>query len=272
MSTTITLVDEQVLDLALECVYRFLAGALRDPRTAAAEPSRDFQNREIAVAAMDELRAWAEARQFSWDPPEPGLEFLDLRPLAEALGQTPDVLGEDFDRVFGLLSPKECPPYETEFNRDGDDFQRAQQMADVAGFYEAFGLTPSRARPDRPDHIVLELEFVSLLLTKKRLARVARPDDLAAEEHLEVCDKARRDFVGEHLVGWVPSFSLGLKRKAGAGYIHDLASVLSALIPLERVVLDLPAGLTSSPVRPALRIIEPLEEEAECGACQQDQE
>ena len=124
-------------------------------------------------------------------------------------------LRAEYDRVFGLVVPKECPPYETEYHPTQETFVRSQQMADIAGFYRAFGIEPAQSSPERPDHLALELEFMAFLLTKKRLALAAVELDPEAAEQVSICDRAQRDFFRDHLAWWVPSFAAGLRRKAG---------------------------------------------------------
>jgi TorA maturation chaperone TorD len=50
------------------------------------------------------------------------------------------------------------------------DRRRFLKLADVAGFYAAFELTPATARPDMEDHIAAELEFMSVLALKEAYA------------------------------------------------------------------------------------------------------
>lgn len=277
--------EAAALELARECVHRFLSAFATDPYTPGWERIQDQQGQALAVAAMDLIREWAEQnptpRTFGELPPE----ALDLRPLVADLSKPLADLRAEHDRVFGLIAPKECPPYETEYHPPGQTFLRSQQTADVAGFYHAFGLQPGGASHERPDHIALELEFIALLLTKKRMAQGGhtveetgtgsdRPravpvpiseDDSAREsaDRIEICDQALHNFVRDHLAWWVPAFAAGLRRKADHGPYHALSNVLAALIPVERAILGIAPPF--QPVQPEL--IETPEEQSGCIGC-----
>jgi len=114
---------------------------------------------------------------------------------------------------------------------------RAHLMADVAGFYRAFGLEPSRELPERHDHVALELEFMAWLIAKTWHAPPG--------ERREVCQDAQARFVEGHLAWWVPAFAGALRRKAngpppGGGppsLLAAVADVLCAFVPAERAVL-----------------------------------
>ena len=136
--------------------------------------------------------------------------------LMEELEASPQALRAQYDTVFGLVVPKECPPYETEYYPTQETFGRSQQMADVAGFYQAFGIEPAQSSPERPDHLALELEFMAFLLLKRRQAIAATDHDPEAGEQASICDRALRDFFRDHLAWWLPAFAAGLRRKAGA--------------------------------------------------------
>lgn len=76
-----------------------------------------------------------------------------------------------------------------------NEFQRANMLSDIMGFYTAFGLEPDK---ERPDSITCELDFMYGLIFKKDRVR----QDLAvdnAEEKVEVCQDAERKFFTEHL-------------------------------------------------------------------------
>ena len=44
---------------------------------------------------------------------------------------------------------------------------KGNTLADIGGFYQAFGLTLDRGIHELPDHIAVELEFYGLLLLKQ---------------------------------------------------------------------------------------------------------
>lgn len=69
------------------------------------------------------------------------------------------------------------------------------RLADVAGFYKAFGMSVSG---DRPDHIVAELEFMSLV-TLAQADATARDD----VDGIEICAGVARAFVRDHIGCWL---------------------------------------------------------------------
>jgi TorA maturation chaperone TorD len=252
---------ESAVDLARECLYRFLAAALSDPRHEPFRLALDPRAHHTARAAADLLRAEALADPVPLGFGESSADRLDLTDVVAELRRPPDELCADYDRVFGLVYARECPPYESEYSPTAEPFFRAQQLADVAGFYRAFGLTGAPALPERPDHVANELEFMAILfLKKRRAADDLRPD---ADERAAVCADALRDFFGEHLAWWVPSFATGLRRKAGDGLYAALGQVLAAFLPAERGRFGVKA--LQAPMRPAL--IERPEEDAGCAGC-----
>jgi TorA maturation chaperone TorD len=255
--------EARAVDLARECVYRFLSAVAADPYNPGWERARDPRSHELAVAAMDVLRAWTEQDPVPLTFGELGAEALDLRPLVSELLRPVVDHRSDYDRIFGLIIPKECPPYETEYHPPAQTFLRSQQLADIAGFYRAFGVEPGGSAHERPDHLALELEFVALLLTKKRLVLDGPAADSSAREQADVCDQALHDFVRDHLAWWVPAFAAGLRRKADHGLYHALARVLAALIPAERQLLGIDPPFQA--VQPAL--IEQPEEQSGCSGC-----
>jgi TorA maturation chaperone TorD len=260
--STAPLAADAAIDLARECLYRILAAALTDPATDAWVLLRDPDSRRIACHAAEVLREEAIADPAALGFGELPPDRLDVGPLLTALDRPLLEQTAEYDRVFGLVPSRDCQPYETEYHV-AEPFFRAQQLADVAGFYRAFGLEPSRTVPERPDHLALELEFMAFLLMKKRLAALAAAGDNGTTEAAQVCADAETAFFRDHLAWWVPSFAAGLRRKAGGGFYAAVGLLLAALIPAERLRFGVAAPRL--PLRAAP--IESSEEQAGCAAC-----
>jgi TorA maturation chaperone TorD len=252
------------LSLARECLYRFLSGALSSPYTKNFEIVLDPANQAVAKAGSDMLREAASEMASPLGFGELPPSRLDLQPMLERLRRPLNEIRAEYDRVFGLLVPRECPPYETEYQSAAEPFSRSQHLADIAGFYRAFGLDTSTAVPERPDHVALELEFMAFLLMKSRMARAELdPSSEAAVERVRICEETQQTFLREHLTCWVPSFATGLRRKSGGGFYAAVGELLAALVPLERRRFEIPAPRI--PLSPAF--IERPDEQADCNEC-----
>lgn len=233
---------DATLDLARETLYRFLAGLFSDPRGPAWETLvLNPHGQAVARLAADLLHEHLANEPVVLGFGELPVEELDLRPTLAQLARPLEQLQDEYVRTFGLVFNRECPPYETEYQRNEDTFFRAQQMADIGGFYRAFGLQPGSERGERPDHVATELEFMALLLYKQRAAFDRSDDDMAiAGEHGEICRRAQFDFLHEHLSWWAPAFAHAVRRKAETGLYFAAAGLLAALLPAERTILGVP--------------------------------
>ena len=89
------------------------------------------------------------------------------------------------------VGAERVPLYETEYGRMRG-MSKGHDLADIGGFYRAFGLEIDA--PEMLDHIAVELEFYAVLLAKA--AHLARVGDEAGQE---IVDGARRGFLASHL-------------------------------------------------------------------------
>ncbi len=173
--------------------------------------------------------------------------FQDLRKvgghwseLAESLSKLPESLdgapyeatGVAAERVR-LFDRGECPPYESSHREDADPLKDVV-MADVAGFYNAFGLRPEG---ELPDHIVSELEFMALLCVKESGAILTEES-----EGLEVVRSAQVKFMGDHLGRWVDTFRTAIHDKSQVELYPLLADLLVDFIEVEKRRLSIPGG------------------------------
>jgi nitrate reductase assembly molybdenum cofactor insertion protein NarJ len=165
--------NDSQLALRRSQLYRFLADALL-------YPAEDWLcDVPLLEPALDELN----------------LSHYRLRGSALDLAD----LQAEHRRVFGLTGSL-C--YETEYGLP-HEFRQSQEMADIAGFYRAFGFENGGLIRERPDYLSTELEFMHTLTLKEVYAREA-----GEQEHLEVCVDAQRKFLRDHLAHWLPLFQL----------------------------------------------------------------
>ena len=116
--------------------------------------------------------------------------------LDDVIRAAQDAPLEELARAYmKLLDPLNGPfPYEVAHLKAGD-FTRVHVMADINGFYRAFGVEPNK---DRPDHVAAELEFMHLLTFKQAHALGA-----GQIENASLCEQAGEKFFREHLSTWV---------------------------------------------------------------------
>lgn len=229
------------LCFARQSLYRFAALTLVDPRRGTWEhlshPSTAQLVRDAAALVRGEPAADAQPLGLGERP------LLDLDPalILARLPANADGLNAAYEQTFGLLVSSNCPPYETEYINSKFTFQRSQGLADIAGFYSAFGLEPSSAHPERHDHLALELEFIAFLLGLEREA--ATSDSADRVERSTICRDAQRKFLAEHLVWWVPTFARLLNRQDPEGFYDAVSQFLAALMTTERALAGIPAPL-----------------------------
>ena len=161
------------------------------------------------------------------------VEVLDLNEQAAAKGldfagaasqtQSADV-ARNYSELF--TTRQQCKLDEAEY--DKAIFNRYQRMADVGGFYRAFGFEPATDAHQRPDFIGLELEFMQILLIKRAYAMEQRWDD-----KVQACLDAEREFLKEHLAWWVPAMCENLRGASTCAYFRQLSDFLEAFIGSE---------------------------------------
>lgn len=192
---------------------------------------------------MNAYRAFAQLlAPVAGGDPAAAVEYLGL--------QIDAPLDAEARRVFGHGGSRDWPPYETEYGVE-NLFQQTQDLADIAGFYAAWGLAPEM---ERVDHAAVELEFLAFLVEKERLAQ--------SDEHRQTARDARRKFLADHAARWLPVFAARLE-KAPSEFYASLARALRVFIAAETEALGaVPAALRAMDLRPA----EPPGE-MECGDC-----
>ncbi len=169
---------------------------------------------------------------------------LDLHELQSAHRQT-----------FGLAGSL-C--YETEYGLP-HEFRQSQEMADIAGFYRAFGLKVGGEARERPDHIAVELEFLHFMALKEAHAR-----QTADPEHVQICQDAQRKFLQDHLGSWIELFAQSVAHNAPGSPFACLARFASYFVQSDADRL----GVRLNPRDLADVRHTPFDSDFSCAACE----
>ena len=173
-----------------------------------------------------------------------------LNGLVEALDRDGGerLLAENVE-VFGHTVSTDCPPYEAEYGQ-AHVFQKSQAIADLQGFYKAFGVGPNPEMKERPDHIAVELEFMHLLTLKEAHALW----NGHGGDKVQICRKAQEAFLANHLGAWAGSFARRLAKKAGADTTYGaLCAVLEAQMASELAMFHIEPGAPEPSPTPITR-------------------
>jgi DMSO reductase family type II enzyme chaperone len=206
--------DEPAITDALRrsALYRLLAMAFSYPIPARLE-SVAAGSRQAAAEAPAELRG-------------------ALHRLGDAAGNA-DAGALAGEHVALFQREVRCPPYEGAYG-PAQLAGKAALLADVAGFYRAFGLEPAAGQPEVEDHVCAELEFVSGLALKEAWA-IAE----SQTEGLEVTLAAQRAFLMDHLARWSAAFAGRVTTAAAPGFYPAAAALLQAWLEADCARLDI---------------------------------
>jgi len=156
------------------------------------------------------------------------------------------------DHAARFEGASDTPPNETAYIRR----DKGAILADLCGFYRAFGMIPSDEKGEKADHFATELQFAALL--------VLMEEEAANDDERSVARDALGAFVADHPGDWIPMFTARLEERARTEALRAAARFLSiawaVFLEAEGIPLEPPdpAG-----VPPDLRPGTPYE----CGLC-----
>ncbi|HXG76812.1 MAG TPA: molecular chaperone TorD family protein [Gaiellaceae bacterium] len=177
--------------------------------------------------SLAEVSALAEALAVLPDPPA----GLDAVRREAAATRAPDLAGA-YERLFG--GTVAVSPYEGGY--EADPLRQGRQLADVAGFYRAFGAAAHGPLAERPDHAGAELEFLAFLEL-----RALEAEEAGDEAAATLLDGIADAFLQDHAGRWLPAF------------FAEVAGAESDAAPLHRALAALGArALADELVRRAL--------------------
>jgi len=178
------------------------------------------------IKAVNDPELWIELRQavktLSCNDLELGLASIEK--LAGEYSQ--DELMLEYTQLFVKGEGK---PYETSYL--SNPYGKNIELADISGFYKAFGIRPKQ---DLPDYISCELEFMSLLCFKESYAII---HNLLSEA--DICREAQKKFLEQHLCRWLKDFDTHLSSCGKVKLYHKLASFTRNLVKCHATELGL---------------------------------
>lgn len=145
---------------------------------------------------------------------EPDEEFLvNLKEVFGMEFEEPEhEIRADFRRLFNGTAPL-LRPYESLFNYHFGEQPRTSGTTahTVREHYKAAGLLIDEDAGLAPDHLSVELLFISYLIEHGRI-------------------EEQKNFLSEHLLQWVPAFTADLEKQAGTTFFREISGLLRELI------------------------------------------
>lgn len=195
-------------------LYGFLARTLRVPEAdfaadlASAEFWRDLEEAGRTLRDHDVSAALFALRE-------------------RAAGLDVECLAAGHRSAFGHTLRGAVPPYEVEYENK-DIFGMTEALADLGGFYNAFGLAVDSASHERLDHAAVQLEFLWVLCAHQAEAS----EDASAEgvRHMAVVRDAQRKFLRDHLGRWGVAFARRLAAHEPEGFLGGVGRLLEAFL------------------------------------------
>ncbi len=132
-----------------------------------------------------------------------------------------DGLQEEYDRLFraGVVWL-----YGAEHLAD-NEFQRAEMLADIMGFYKAFAVEPDK---ERPDSFTCEMEFMHFIIFKR--LRIENND----EEKVTICRDAEEKFFKKHFLPAAMKMSEKLASSVEQPFYRQVAEDLQKFLVSEQ--------------------------------------
>ncbi|MGE0155647.1 MAG: molecular chaperone [Geobacter sp.] len=152
---------------------------------------------------------------------------------AQLLNQTPlEELLVEYSRLF--LGPFKlvAPPYGSVW-LDKAKTVMGDSTAQVAAVYQTHGLQLADDFPELPDHIAVELEFLSFLAFQQRQAQSAGNQDEASR-----LATAQLEFINEFLTPWLTPFCQAIIEDGEAPFYMALAGCTAAFVATDSAALQ----------------------------------
>jgi len=213
LGKSITMNENRSAAATREDVYRLLAACYYSPTPALFdEKCCDALSTLLAVLAPEAAAHAAEAAKL-------------------ATSQSLETLAVEHARLF--LGPFQlvAPPYGSYYLEESKTVM-GDSTAAVQAFYHACGLHLADDFHELPDHITVELEFISFLAFSQRQAE-ASADDVELKRLMAL----QREFVGKYLMPWLEPFTAAVINDGEAPFYQAVARCTAAFVNADYAAL-----------------------------------
>jgi len=175
----------------------------------------------LVDSPMDDATDGPELRDLSDDWKKILDRWFDLQETAHRPAEL-EAIRAEYTRLF--LTGLVCPHHESDYIGESV-FRKSDLVADLSGFYSAFGLNLSPSAKMQADYIGTELEFAGMLALKELYARRTGKSNEA-----EICQTARKKFLQDHLGRWAIAFGQKLKEQSDSPFYQKLAEAVEKTV------------------------------------------
>ncbi len=173
-----------------------------------------------------------------------------------------DDLYSEWATHFGFEEGGEIQQYQIEYG-PGTLVTSTDTIADIAGFFKAFGLEIRDGNRDRADHLCLQLEFCSHLALQT--AYLQLDED---ETGIDVLVNAQEDFIEDHLGRWIPRYSETVEDECVSAFYRELARLVDELVAEDVDRLDInPDVFPETPPAPMEQFTGDDDGDFRCDSC-----
>lgn len=207
--------DEMTLNHNLEIAYRLLSACLY-------QPSPEWGEADIFSHLKEALQVVAPSVAAGTDVMEGALRDVDEAELTVV-----------YSRLFVGPFSLGAAPYGS-FYLEREKKVMGDTTVAVQEFYRQAGLSLDEDFTELPDHMAVELEFISYLL-RRTMSEATEGERSATTEWIGM----RRDFLRQFVIGWYGGFCAAIREATDNPFYRAYADCLEALIGRDRELLGL---------------------------------
>lgn len=206
--------DDTLLNHQLEQSYRLLSACLCQPSVEWSEADLFARLKEALLVVAPTVADRADA----------------MAGALKSMGETE--LAVVYARLFVGPFSLEALPYGS-YYLEPDRKVMGETTVAARNFYLQAGLALDEGFGELPDHMAVELEFLSYLLQ-----RTMEVSEEVAEEAARWIDR-RRDFIRTFLAGWYTEFCAAIRTATDNPFYRAYADCLEAVVGRDRELLGL---------------------------------